>query len=60
MIEKTIPQQKQRGLPEASIVSLPSQKKAKQPGTKTSDIYDLDQLFEEENKHLIDKDKAMQ
>ena len=50
LMNNIIPQQKHCGFSEAPPMSLPSRKKTKQLGTKTSGIDNLDMQFEQKKK----------
>jgi hypothetical protein len=53
LIDRIIPQQNKRGVPEVPPMSLPSRKITKQLGTKTSDVDELDKRYEQEKESLI-------
>ena len=53
LIDRIIPQQNKRGVPEVPPMTLPSRKITKQLGTKTSDIDELDRRYEQEKEGLI-------
>ena len=59
LIDKIIPQQNKRGVPEVPPMTLPSRKITKQLGTKTSDIDELEKRYEEKKESLISEAMKM-
>jgi hypothetical protein len=59
LVEKLIPEQSKRGIPDAATIDLPARKVTPQLGTRTADLDVLDQRYESEKKKAIEEAVAM-
>jgi hypothetical protein len=59
LVEKLIPEQSKRGIPDSATIDLPARKVTPQLGARTADLDALDQRYENEKKKAIEEAVAM-